>query len=138
MTNIPSDRFWKRTFLDIRHRFGRRRSILLDVHRSTHHLHQLERGRTQQFPIREWRGRELPRAVEQGRQRTEVERLTMFVWDVFRVWSATVKCDKHGRDTAREQWRGPVVCNANCMRTGYRGRAVFFIEVSTLPKHELD
>lgn len=78
-------RLWKRALLDVRHGLGRRGSVLLDVYGSSHHLHQLERGRAEQLPVREWRGGELLGTVEQGRKRTQVERLAVLLRDVFRV-----------------------------------------------------
>ena len=47
--------------------------ILLDVNREADDLRELERGRAEQLPVREWRAGALPRAVEQGRQGPPVE-----------------------------------------------------------------
>ena len=48
--------------------------ILLDVNREADDVRELERGGAKQLPVRERGAGALPRAVEQGREGTEVER----------------------------------------------------------------
>lgn len=76
------------TFLDFRYRFSRGRKFLLDGEWSSYHIYKLECRRAKQFPLWEWRGRELPWALESRWQRTQMERLTLFVWNIFCLWSA--------------------------------------------------
>lgn len=64
---ISCGRSRPRAFLDFWHGSSWRRSLLLDVHRSTHNIHQLERWRTQQFPIRKRRRRKLFGVMEPWR-----------------------------------------------------------------------
>lgn len=74
--------------MDIGHWSGRWRSFLLDGQRPTYNLHQLERRGTKQFRVRKWWTRKLSGTVEQGWQRSKMERLAVFVRNVFCLWSA--------------------------------------------------
>jgi hypothetical protein len=80
-------RFWARALLDVGHRPGRGGPLLLDVNRQAADLHQLERRRAQQLPLRERRGGALPRAVEQRRQGTQVERHALLLRNLLRLRS---------------------------------------------------
>jgi len=93
-------RFWPRALLDVRHRPGRGGPLLLDVDRPTADLHQLERRRAQQLPLRERRGGALPRAVEQRRQGTQVERHALLLRDLFRLRSQLRRRDARTECTA--------------------------------------
>ncbi len=74
-----------RALLDGRHGPGRGGQLLLDVDWTTHHLHELERRRAEQLPLRERRGGALPGAVEPRREGSQVERLAVLVRNVLRV-----------------------------------------------------
>lgn len=74
-----------RTLLDLRYRSGRGGQLLLGVERSTAFLHQLERRWTEQLPLRKRRGGALSRAVEPGRQGSEMERHTLQLRDVLHL-----------------------------------------------------
>ena len=84
-----SFRFWTRTFLDVRNGPGRRIQLLLVFYRKAFNFHQLECGRAKQFSLWKWRRRTLPWIVEQGRQGIEMERYSLFFWDVLCLRSLT-------------------------------------------------
>lgn len=97
MISVPSVvcRLRQRAFLDVGHRPRGRGQLLLDGHGTPDHVHQLERGRAEQLPLRERRGGELHGAVEQGRQGPQVERLAVQLRDVLCLRGA-VNCVSAG------------------------------------------
>ena len=59
--------------------------ILLDVNGEADDVRELERGRAEQLPVRERRAGALPRAVEQGREGSQVERHPLLLRDLLRL-----------------------------------------------------